>query len=235
MRTRSWCKKIVLADMIGACACSPVAHASSVADIWSEVAGTVQSIGDSILDNWSNEEGIANGASRGVEEETNLNPSPSFDVTLLSDGNVLFRWDGDGYDQLVIRDEKHQVIVRQSVKGKDHIMLDMGTIGVKPGSRYTWALTDDPSVYQFSVLDAENEKKLQEALKSIENQAEDENTGIIEAATYLQYISDQYPDTVDLYWRSAQYLRKMTMGTEKQEREKAVLLQRCSNHLDQEM
>ena len=110
----------------------------------------------------------------------------------------------------------------------------MSATKFKAGEKYFWSV-DVSRERKFTVLDAQTEKEILDRLAEIdaENLSADER--VLKKATYVQLLSDLYPDTVDLYWLSAQWLIAISPTSEKLKDDKFTLLKKCAQHLDDEM
>ena len=200
----------------------------------SGIRGVAQNAIDTISSFWSNVENVVTGASRGSADDLNLNPQPGFDVTLLMSQKVRFAWDGSAKN-FIIKNEQEKKIFEKAVGVDSAIDIEPSTAKLKAEQKYTWGLDENSSAYKFTVLDEQTEKEMLEKLAEIdaENISAEERT--LKKATYVQLISDLYPDTVDLYWLSAQWLTEISPTDEKLREDRNILLKKCSQHLDDEM
>ena len=183
---------------------------------------------------WNNVESVATGASRGSEDELNLNPRPGFDVTLMSGQTVRFAWDGSA-TKLVINNDAGKKIFATTVSGKNFVELNPRNANLKAGQKYSWGLDEHANAYKFTILDAQTEKEILDGLSAIDAENLSTEARALKKAAYVQLVSDLYPDTVDLYWLSAQWLAEISPTDEKLKDDRFVLLKKCSQHLDDEM
>lgn len=183
---------------------------------------------------WNNVESVATGASRGSDDDLNLNPQPGFDVTLMTNQTVRFAWDGSAKN-LFIKDDTGEKIFETAVGGKNFIELSPSNINFKAGQKYTWGLDENSNGYKFTVLDTQTEKEILSGLAEIDAENLSTEKCALKKAAYVQLISDIYPDKVDLYWLSAQWLSEISPTDDKLKENKSVLLRKCARHLDDEM
>ena len=182
---------------------------------------------------WNNVETIVSGASRGSDEDLNLKPQPGFDVTLLTNQTVCFAWDGSAKN-FVITDAAGDRVFEKAIGGAKKLNVVPSAANLKAGQKYSWSVNGNDS-FKFSVLDAQTEKDILDGLAEIdaENLSADERA--LKKAAYVQLVSDIYPDKVDLYWLSAQWLSEISPTDKKLKNDRFVLLKKCSQHLDDEM
>ena len=183
---------------------------------------------------WNNVENVSSGASRASDDELNLNPKPGFNVTLLQNQAVTFAWDGAAKN-FYINDAAGNKIFENAVAGKNFVEIIPAELKLNDAQKYYWRIDENSNAYQFNILDAQTEKEILSKLAEIdaENISPEERT--LKKAAYVQLVSDIYPEKIDLYWLSAQWLSKISPADEKLKTNKSVLLQKCARHLDEEM
>ena len=106
------------------------------------------------------------------------------------------------------------------------------SVGLKTGEKYSWSVDDELNTYNFTILDAQTERELFDALAEIDvntNLSSDER--VIEKAYYLQLLSDEEA-ALDLYWLSVQWLNGISPKDKKLAAEKYDLLERYTEHLN---
>ena len=221
--------------------CSPYAdfHATGGAYIISyNPPSGISSVAHNVIDYassfWSSVESVVTGASRGSDDELNLNPQPGFDVTLMTSQTVRFAWDGSA-KTFAIKNEAGKKIFETAVSGKNFLEIIPSNAKLKAGQKYAWGLDENTNAYKFTVLDAQTEKEILDELANLDAENISAQERALKKATYVQLISDLYPDTVDLYWLSAQWLSEISSTDEKLKEDKSVLLKKCARHLDDEM
>ena len=183
---------------------------------------------------WNNVETVTTGASRGSDDELDLNPQPGFDVTLMTNQTIRFAWD-DSAKNLIIKDAAGEKIFETSVSDKNFVELAPSNANLKAGHKYTWSLNENTNAYKFTVLDAQIEKEILDGLAEIDAENISAEKCALKKAAYVQLLSDLYPDKVDLYWLSEQWLSEISPTDEKLKENKSVLLRKCARHLDDEM
>ena len=221
--------------------CAPYAdfHASNGAYVISYnppsgISGVAHNVIDYASSFWNNVESVVSGISRGAEDDLNLNPQPGFDVTLLTNQTVHFAWDGAA-KIFVIKDDNGKKIFDKSVGNTSELEIDPKAAKLKAGQQYTWSIDGGLSAYKFTLLDEQTEKEILDKLAAIDAENISHEERALKKAAYVQLISELYPDTVDLYWLSAQWLSEISPTDEGLKENKSVLLKKCSRHLDDEM
>lgn len=167
---------------------------------------------------------------RGDDEKFNKAPQPGFDVTLLLNQTAHFTWDDKTTGKFIIKDDTGKIIFDAAVGSKNSLDITPGDLNLKSGQKYSWSV-DGKKFYKFTILDAESEKAILDNLAEIdaaENLSEEVRT--INKAIYLQQLSKLYPDTLDLYWLSAQWLSEISSTDENIANEKNRLLKKCVQH-----
>lgn len=198
----------------------------------SGIWGVTQSVSDKAASFWFNVENVTTGASRGLDSEFNLNPQPGFDVTLLPHQEARFSWDGQANTKFFIKDDKGEIVFEKDAAGVFGIVPS--SLGLKEGKKYTWGVDDTLTEYRFIVLDERIEMELSAKLDEIEQEEISANERVLRKVTYVQLISDMYPETIDLYWLGLQWLAEVDTSTGYQQ-QKRMLLKKCAQHLDREM
>ena len=201
----------------------------------SEIVQVANNVIDYATSFWNNVESVNTGASRGSDDKLNLNPQPGFDVTLLPNQTVHFAWEKSSTGKFNIKTENGKKIFEKSINGKNELDIKLGSIKLKPDTKYIWNVDGDSHEYKFSVLDNNTEKKIIGKLAEIDTENVSSEEKILKKATYLQLISDLYPEKVDLYWLSVQLLSEIFPTEESLKESKSVMLRKYSRHLDEEM
>lgn len=199
----------------------------------SGIVGVAKNMIDYAASFWNNVEDVSLAASRGNEEDLNLNPQPGFNVTLMMNQNIHFAWDGAASKNFIIKNEQGKKIFEKSLNGNE-IDIAPNAAKLSAGQKYIWT-ADNSIEYKFSVLDKQTEKEILEKLSEIDSENISPEERILKKVTYVQLISDIYPDKIDLYWLSAQWLSEISSASEQIETTKKILLKKCSQHLDEEM
>ena len=220
--------------------CAPYAdfHAQNGAYIISYnppsgIRGVAQNIVDYASSFWNNVETVVSEASRGSEDDLNLRPQPGFDVTLLTNQLVCFAWDGSAKN-FVIVNEAGEKIFEKTISGAKKFDVVPSAANLKVGQKYSWSVNENEQ-FTFTVLDAQTEKEILDGLAEIDLENLSAEERALKKASYVQLVSDIYPDKVDLYWLSAQWLAEISPTDKKLKDDRFVLLKKCARHLDDEM
>lgn len=182
-----------------------------------------------------NVEYITRNISRGVSDEIDLTPQPGFSATLISGQNVTFSWYEPNSKTFSIQDDKGKIIFQKNISGETSTEIDVKNLNLQPGKKYSWSVGEDFQACKITLLDKETETEILSELAAIDLENISENERIFKKATYLQFISDTYPDKIDLYWLSAKFLLELKISSEDEEHYQKFLLNKCSNHLNDTM
>ena len=183
----------------------------------------------------SNVEKVVGGVARGSSEEINLNPQPGFNVTVFSNQPVIFSWDESDNKLFSIKDNKGNKIFEQKIDGVNLIKIIPANVKLKSGEKYIWNLDQNFYDYQLTVLDKDTEKEILSKLAAIDSENISDNEKILKKATYVQLISDTYPEQFDFYWLSAQWLMNFKSATNQEKDTVNLLLEKCRRNLDNKM
>lgn len=199
----------------------------------SGIRAVAQNVVDYASSFWNNVETVVSGASRGSEDDLNLKPQPGFDVTLLTNQTVCFAWDGSAKN-FVIANEAGEKIFEQAISGAKKFEVVPSEANLKAGQKYSWSVNGNEQ-FTFTILDSQTEKEILDGLAEIDAENLSTEERALKKAAYVQLVSDIYPDKVDLYWLSAQWLSEISPTDKKFKDDRFVLLKKCSQHLDDEM
>jgi hypothetical protein len=160
-------------------------------------------------------------------------PQPGDNATLISGQNVTFAWESDGGKYIVFKDNKGAEIFRKDLKGQSSIQLYPEEMGMKTSEVYTWTISGSRSNKQFKVrlLSSEVARQVTADLKEIEKEAISDTKKMIRKAAYLQFMSDSYPQDIDLYWLSYSVLENITDECGLKEDDKVLLEELRKNYL----
>lgn len=174
------------------------------------------------------------GSSRGSGDSinaSNLVPQPGYVVTLLSGQKVTFSWWSSKNKTFFITDDKGKKVFEKDISGMTSIELDLSA-KLQTGKQYFWSVDGNPKNCKITKLDKKKEKEILSRLKEIDADKNlSENARILRKVNYVQLISDIYPEQIDLYWLSAQWLLDFKATTEEDLNYQQFLLEQCSNHL----
>ena len=220
--------------------CAPYAKPRLEGDayvIYYDPPSTLEKIRDNALELarnfWNNNvEFLKSGASRGHLDAVDLIPQPGFDVTLLSSQNVIFSWYESDNNIFSITDEKGDTIFEENVKGLTSIEINLKDINLQAGKQYFWNVDGDPQKLKITMLNKKTERMILAKLAEIDSENISENERILKKITYVQLISDIYPEQIDLYWLSEQWLLDFQALTDEDNDYQQILINKCLSHLD---
>jgi len=156
---------------------------------------------------------------------------PLENATLLSGCKITF---DDYYKRktLVFKELDGKEVFSKTFAGND-LELVPGKIGLQQEKMYIREIKIGATIdfrSTIRVLGKEDEAIVNNALTKIDAKKITTEEKILEKAAYLQFISDCYPDQVDLYWFSFQLLDKAEIKEERLLDLNEILLARCFDH-----
>ena len=163
--------------------------------------------------------------------EFDLKPQPGFNVTLLPNQKVHFKWDNKASKNFIIKDDKGRKVFEEKIGDKNGIDIVPGKAKLKAGQKYFWSVDNNLNTFEFTVLDEQLEKELLDKLVEIEAQYSSPEECVIRKALYVQLLSDDPKYGLDLYWLSAQWLSEISPTDDKHKHERLYLLKKCKLHL----
>lgn len=166
-------------------------------------------------------------------DKADLTPSPGFNATLLMNQTVYFAWQIDGKN-FVIRDAKGKTVFEQAVGDSKELEILPGKLKLKAGQQYSWGLDNDTR-YTFTILPKQIEQELLDNLAELDAEKISAEERAIKKASYIQALSENYPNDFDLYWLSAQWMFEISPTDKKIKDDKKILLARCIDHLNDAM
>jgi hypothetical protein len=145
---------------------------------------------------------ISMGATRGDIDEVVLQPGNN--ATMISGRESIFAWDSEGGKYIIFKDSFGKEIFRKNLEGRSCLQLSPEEIGLKTGEIYVWNVsgTRNSKQYKIKLLSQEIAQQVNADLRKIEKETPDIVNKTIQKAGYLQFISDAYPQDIDLYWLS---------------------------------
>ena len=182
---------------------------------------------------------LAPGSSRGSSDNSinapKLLPRPGYDVTLFSGQKVTFSWWTASHKTFSVTDDKGKKVFEQDISGLTSIEIDLSSAKLQAGKQYVWNVDGNSQNYKITMLDKKMEKEILSRLKEIDADKNlSENARILRKINYVQLISDIYPEHIDLYWLSTQWLLDFKATTKEDHNYQQFLLEQCSNHLRDE-
>jgi hypothetical protein len=169
-------------------------------------------------------------------------PQPGFWATILPGEAVEFSWDRRGATRIVFRDPAGVEVFSKVLGEKASIALTSQDIPMRPGEIYRWEV-EVPGVprgretYALKLLESDTAKLIDSELKELAEEMIGETERKLRIAAYCQFVSDTYPQDVDLYWKSFQVLNGLdTTGMTAEEKDTAhALRDRCLQHIEEQM
>ena len=149
---------------------------------------------------------------------------PGDGATLLSGNKSTFAWKSDGGKQIIFKNSKGIEIFKKELRGEPSIELSPDEIGMKLGEVYTWHISGTRYYRQSKIrlLAQDIAQQVTADLGLIEKETTEDVERTINKAAYLQFMSDAYPQDIDLYWLSYLYLQEIS--NEKVAKEDDMLL-----------
>lgn len=158
-------------------------------------------------------------------------PQPCDNATVISHQKIPFIWEGGG-ERIVFKDSKGVTIFQKEIKGESSIQLTTEEIGMKPSETYTWsvegAIMKKP--FMIQLLRDKIAEQITSDLKEIDNEKITDSEKWIKKSAYLQFMSDIYPEEIDLYWLSHKFFMENIKDENKLNEEEKGLLERLTRH-----
>lgn len=175
---------------------------------------------------------VSIGATRAGSDEP-LAPQPGNNATVLSGQNITFAWESGSGKYIVFKDSKGMEIFKKDLRGQSFIQLRSEEIGMKPSEVYTWNISGAKSNKQFRIrlLADETAQQVIADLQQIEKEASGNLESTTRKAAYLQFMSDSYPQDIDLYWLSSGILERIKNERALKEDDKALIEELKKNYL----
>jgi hypothetical protein len=131
-------------------------------------------------------------------------PQPGNNATLILDEISTFEWESEGGRDIVFKNTAGNEIFKKDVANTSSVQLSPRQIGMKPGRTYIWSVSRIRESRQsiVRVLSADMALRVTSGLKDIEKELAGAVEKILMRAVYLQFISDSYPQELDVYWLS---------------------------------
>jgi hypothetical protein len=174
---------------------------------------------------------ISVGATRGGADM--VIPQPGNNATLISGQKSTFAWESEGGKYIVFKDSKGAEVFKKDLKGEPVLQLSPEEIGMKPGEAYTWNITGTRTNREFRVrvLPQDVAQQVTGDLREIEQEPIGTVEKVLRKAVYLQFMSDAYPQDIDLYWFSYRLLEGIKDERILKEDDKVLLSDLKRNYL----
>jgi len=150
--------------------------------------------------------------------------------TVLPRQAVDFYWYNKEGENIIFEDGRGTEIFRRQVENLTNLSLTPEDIGMKSGEAYTWHITGlrDFKKHRIEILELESYHQVLSDLKEIDMDKELANSTekALKKAAYLNFLSDTYPDKINLYWLSYQILKGInedTLGPEDKRLREALI------------
>lgn len=168
--------------------------------------GVVQNISE-FLGFVKTEHRVSVAATRGGLSEYGM-PQPGDNSTIISGQKTTFICVGERGRYIVFKDSKGIEIYRKETKGEYTVQLTPEDIGMKSSGIYYWNFigANMSKPLKIRLLGEEVASQVVSDIEKIGNEKISEPEKKIKQAAYLQFISDTYPEEIDLYWLSYQIL-----------------------------
>ena len=153
---------------------------------------------------------VTMGATRGDFYELRV-PQPGNNATVIPGQKITFAIEGGSGQYIVFKDSRGKEVFKKDLKGSSSIQLIPEEMGIEPSEVYLWSISGSRSNKQFTMRFLNNEisQQVSADLKEIDKEKLSEAEKGIDRAAYLQFISDAYPQDIDLYWLSYQILKEI--------------------------
>jgi len=156
------------------------------------------------------EHNVSVAATRGALSEYGMT-QPGNNSTIISGYKITFVCEGGCSRYLVFMDSKGNEIYKREVKDEYILQLTPEEIGMKKSEIYYWKLSNLKTNKPFKIrlLTEELAQLVIWDLEKLANEKISDPEKKIKQAAYLQFLSDTYPDEIDLYWLSHQILDEL--------------------------
>lgn len=171
-----------------------------------------------------------------IQTEALIFPQPGFKATALTGYPITFAWGETKGRGLVIENNKKEIIFKKAITGISTLILKQEEIGMQPGEQYTWRIEGMYDKYKISLADNKVTKEIIAGLDIIDQGSGSAEEKLLNKAAYLQMISDDQAQSVDLYWLSYQFLQSInTVGNAELGGRVILLKNRFGQHLENTM
>ena len=159
---------------------------------------------------------------------------PGNHATVMLGQKITFALESRVCDKSIIfRDSGGKATFVKNLEGSSSVQLTPEEIGLKLHEIYKWSMSGERKGRQFTIrlLDTEISELVEDDLKEIDK----ENLGrpeiCIKKAAYLQFMSEAYPEEMDLYWLSYQFLKELGNQSPLKGDDKLLIEELTNNHL----
>jgi len=156
-------------------------------------------------------------ATRDLKAKTKL----PYAATLIRGFPIKLSWEDEGVKSLVFLDKDNKKVFEKSIKKANSIQFTPEEVKMRPNEMYTVSL-DGATLHRrlrVSLMDEALQEEILKGLSELDKAQIADIEKKIEKSSYLQLISDAYPDKIDLYWLSFQILPEDTRQLTKDQEE----------------
>jgi len=135
-------------------------------------------------------------------------------ASLMMETPIVLSWHISGIRKLIVMDARAEKIFEKDVSNRSEISFSAAEAGLKRGETYSWRFDawDSKEVNTLRVLSEQSEYEILDGLAKIDAEKNAVHEKMINKAAFLQMISDDYQDTIDLYWLSLQLLPEIPVN-----------------------
>lgn len=137
---------------------------------------------------------------------------PAEQASLLPGQPVTFSWCGRTAERILLRDPAMKIVYARPVRGMQSVRLNPDELFLQPGVTYSWDVVGSHSAAERKVimLDAESTATVRGAFAELEqNEDLQQNEKVIAKASFVQHITESYPEEVNLTWLSYELLEEL--------------------------
>ena len=171
------------------------------------------------------------GATREITEL--LIPQPGNNATLISGQKTTFSWESDEGKYIIFKNDIGLELFKKDLNRESSIQLSPEEIGMKTGMVYVWNIRGIKGNKPFKIrlLAQDTAQQVTGDLMQIDKEPISNFEKILKKAIYLQFISDAYPNEMDLYWLSYLFLDQIKDETVLARDDKVILDELKKNYL----
>jgi len=141
-------------------------------------------------------------------------PLPGFRASMLPGEPVSFSWSRLAGRRIVFNIPKGPEVFRRSITGATSVEITPEELNIMPSQNLAWYVYGVHGSFTVSLVDIVSSSQIQQGLQQIEQEEGAGNSGKIKKAAYLQLVSDTFPDSIDLYWKSHEILQSVSKGAD---------------------
>lgn len=160
-------------------------------------------------------------------------PQPGSNASLISGEKTTFSWNDQNGKYIIFGNSSGREIFRKELKGESYVDLSPEDIGMSAGETYTWYISGSGSTRQNTIRVLPQGLAIQVLgdLAQIDKGSVSGTDKLIEKSLYLQFISDAYPQDMDLYWLSYRLIKGILAEEIPDDDTRAIAAQLKNNYL----